>query len=168
MQNINNRTTKIYDLIDQYNDLIDDLPTDVEKPSKLERQKISDLCFTDEFWELDLSFKCRERWALDLDVRKAIDAMYHNLRALEEIFILGSEAERCYDWLASRLDYCARLLSVININSAIGNEIFKIGRKAADAMARLGGLAVVNLGGDEKFKSVQEKLQCKFIHKYLC
>jgi hypothetical protein len=124
--------------------------------------------FTDEFWELDRSFKCQERWSLDSDLRKAIDAMYHNLRAIEEIFILGSEAERYYNWLTSRLDSCEPLLGVIDVNSGIGNAIFLVGLKTADAMECLRGLAEVNLGDQEKFKSVQEKLIRKLIRIYPC
>ena len=125
------------------------------------------MCKTEEveFWELDRSFQCRERWSLEPDVRKAINSMYHNLRAVEEIFILESEAERCYNWLTSKLDSCDRLLSVVNPNSAIGNEILHNGRKAANAMERLQDLAQVNLGSEEKFKSVLEKLHRKLILK---
>ena len=97
MQNINNRGSKLHKLIDEYNSLIDNLSKGVEKPEKLDRKNIGDLCFTEEFWELDRAFQCKERWSLDPDLRKAIDAMYHNLRAIEEIFILGSEAERYYN-----------------------------------------------------------------------
>jgi len=168
LQNINNRTSKLPNLVDEYNSLIDDLPASVVKPKKLDRTKTGDLCFEWEFWDLDRAFKCKQRWAIDPDLRKAIDAMYHNLRAIEEIFILGSEAERYYDWLASRLDDCEQLLGVINVNSAIGNDILNIGLKAADALERLLNLAGVNLGSEEKFKSVQEKLQCKLICKCMC
>jgi hypothetical protein len=105
---------------------------------------------------------------LDSDLRKAIDAMYHNLRAIEEIFILGSEAERHYNWLASRLDKCEPLLGVIGVNSAFGNAILLVGLKTADAMERLRGLAEVNLGDQERFKSVQEKLIRKLIRIYPC
>lgn len=168
MQNIRNRRSKLLKLIDEYNSLIDDLPAGVEKPQKLDRKDTGDLCFTEAFWELDRSFKCKERWSLDSDLRKAIDAMYHNLRAIEEIFILGSEAERYYNWLASRLDSCEPLLGVIDVNSAIGNSILLVGLKTADAMERLQGLAEVNLGDQEKFKSVQENLIRKPICTYLC
>jgi hypothetical protein len=168
LRTINTRGSKLHKLIDEFNSLIDDLDEGVEKPSKLDRKNIGDLCFTEEFWELDRAFRCKERWSLDPDLRKAIDAMYHNLRAIEEIFILGSEAERYYNWLASRLDNCEQLLRVINVDSAIGNNILNVGLKAADALERLVGLAGVNLGGGEKFKSVQEKLQRKLIRKYLC
>jgi hypothetical protein len=141
------------------------LPAGVPKPSKLDRTKGAKLCKPEdvEFWELDRSFMCRERWSLEKDVRTAINAMYHNLRALEEIFILGSETERYYNWLASRLDGCERLLSVLNVNTAIGNEVLHIGLKTANAMERLKDLARVNLGSEEKFKSVQEKLERKLI-----
>ena len=94
--------------------------------------------------------------------------MYHNLRAIEEIFILSSEAERHYNWLASRLDSCDPLLGVIDVNSPIGNAILLVGLKTADAMERLGGLEGVNLGDQEKFKSVQEKLIRRLIRTYLC
>jgi hypothetical protein len=136
------------------------LPANVEKPIKLETTKLNDLCFSDEFWELDTSFKSRGKWVLDSRVRKAVDAMYHYERALEEISILGDEADRYYTWLASRLVRCESLLSVIDTDSLIGTEILKFGLKAADALGRLGGLVAVNLGDGDRFKSVQEKINC--------
>ena|SRR5947207_1836483 len=74
-------------------------------------------------------------------------------------------AEWYYNWLASRLDNCEQLLRVINVDSAIGNVILNIGLKAADALERLLGLAEVNVSDEEKYKSVQEKLQRKLIRK---
>ena len=136
------------------------MPPNRPKPSKLDKQKkLGELCFDDDFWELDTSFKCREKWALNAMIREAINAMYTNLRALEEIFLLASEAQRYYNWLFSKLDCCERLLLNIDVNSAIGNEVLKIGLKHADALIRLGGLAGVNLGGEEKFKSVQKNIK---------
>jgi len=147
------------------------LPAGVQKPSKLDRTKGVELCAPEEvdFWELDLSFRHRERWSVEPDVRKAINAMYHNLRALEEIVSLSSQAEIYYNWLASKLDYCERLLSssVLEVNSAIGSEILHVGRKAANALERLKALSRVNLGSGKKFKSVQEKLKRKLILTYL-
>ena len=162
---IKDRAAKIRKMIDEYNSLIDDLPEDVEKPQKLDRTKGVDLCKAEEvdFWELDLKFRTREEWSVKADVRRAINAMYHNRRALEEIFILGSEAERYYNWLASRLNSCERLLSVLDVNSAIGNEILHVGLKAANAMEQLKDLGGVDLGDAEKFKSVREKLDGKVI-----
>ena len=57
------------------------------------------------------------------------------------------------------------MLRVINVDSAIGNVILNIGLKAADALERLLGLAEVNVSDEEKYKSVQEKLQRKLIRK---
>ena len=95
--------------------------------------------------------------------------MYHNLRALEEIVSLSSQAEIYYNWLASKLDHCERLLSssVLDVNSAIGREILHVGRKAANAMERLKDLSSVDLGKGEKFKSIQEKLKRKLILTYM-
>lgn len=116
-----------------------------------------------DFWELDLKFRTREKWSVNADVRRAINAMYHNQRAHEEVFILGSEAERYYNWLASKLDSCEQLLSVLDVNSAIGNEILHAGLKAANAMEQLKDLGRVDLGRAEKFKSVRGKLEGKLI-----
>jgi hypothetical protein len=145
-------------LIDEYNTLIDKLPSNFTKPSKLDKKKkLGELCLDDDFWELDTAFKCKEKWALNPMIRKAINAMYTNLRAIEEIFLLGSEAERYYNWLASKLDRCERLLSKIDVNSAIGKEVLKVGLQHAAALVRLEGLAKVKLGGGEKFRSVEGK-----------
>ena len=161
---------KIRGLVDQYNSLIDDLPEGVEKPQKLDRTKGVNLCKAEEvdFWELDLKFRTREKWSVNADVRRAINAMYHNRRAHEEIFILVSEAERYYNWLASKLDSCERLLSVLDVNSAIGNEILHVGLKAANAVEQLKDLqGGVDLGRAEKFKSVRGKLEGKLILTHL-
>ena len=142
------------------------MPEYLKKPSKLEKKKLGDLCFTDEFWELDILFKCTERWALEPKIRKGIDAMYMNMRALEEISILGSEADRYFKWLSSRLSNCERLISIIDLNSSIGSQILKIGLKTADALRRLEGLVVVKLGEDDKFKSVKNNIECNtfYVH----
>ena len=140
---------------------MDKLPDGIKKPSKLDTQSLNDVCFSDEFWELDVSFKCNEKWALNPIIRKAIDAMYNNLRAHEEIFILGAEADRYYSWLSSRLDKCQDFLRIIDVKSAIGSQVLEIGLRAASALERLGGLSEVYLGEDEKFESVQETINCK-------
>lgn len=159
---------KIYDFIDQYNKLINDLLMNVEKSNKLKYQKISDLYFIDKFWKLDLSFKYWKRWILNSNIRKIINIIYHNLRMLEEIFILYFKIEWCYDWLIFRFDYYIQLFSIININLTIENEIFKVDLKTTDIMACLEDLVMINLNDDKKFKSIQEKLQYKLIHIYLC
>lgn len=136
------------------------MPSKFPKPSKLDKtKKLGELCLDDDFWELDTAFKCREKWALNPMIRKAINAMCTNLRAIEEIFLLGLEAERYYKWLASKLDRCERLLSNIDVNSAIGKAILTVGLKHADCLVRLDGLTKARFGAEEKFRSVQERLK---------
>lgn len=93
--------------------MIDDFPSHLQKLSKLEKKKLKDLCFTDEFWELETSFKSCEKWALDPWVRKAINAMYHHERALEEIVFLEGETKRYYTWLVSMVNRCESLLAIV-------------------------------------------------------
>jgi hypothetical protein len=160
MRSINKRCRRIIELIGKYNTQIDKLRDDVKKPSKLDVKKVDQLCFSDEFWELEISFKCSEKWALSSKVRQAIDAMYHSKRAREEIFILCKEAERYFAWLTSRLDRCQRLLSVVDVKSSIGIQIVNVGERTACALSRLGGLAVIRLAEEETFKSFQESIRC--------
>lgn len=131
------------------------------KPAKLdEKIALKDLGFDHTFWELDTAFESKEKWALDLKVREAIDEMHLNLRAIEEIFILSDEAIRYHRWLTARLDGCQRLFSVLDINSAIGEQILLKGRKSVAALKKLERLESVNLGDEEKFQSVRETFLC--------
>lgn len=107
-----------------------------------------------------MAFESKEKWTLDPKIREAIDAMHLNLRANEEILILSDEAIRYHHWLASRLDGCQRLLSIIDINSAIGKRILLIGQKSAAAMQKLEKLQSISLGNEEKFSSAAEKFCC--------
>jgi len=87
--------------------------------------------------------------------------MFDNLRAREEISILGSEAERYYKWISDRLDNCERALGIIGVDSAIEKEILEIGSKTVSALVRLEGIGKVRLNDDGKFKPVQETINCK-------
>lgn len=139
--------------------MIDKMPSALPKPKKLDKlKKVGELCLGDDFWELETSFKCQERWALDPVIREAITAMHTNRRAREEISLLNSEARRYYDWLTSKLDSCERLLSCIDVESAIGCEVLRAGVKHGDALLCLRGLAEVNLGSEE---GVNSNTECK-------
>jgi hypothetical protein len=158
---IKKRAVKLGKLRKRFNETIDKMPEHLEKPEKLDLKiKPKDLDFTADFWDLDMAFEEKEKWALDINIRDAINAMCLNLRALEEISILCDEAGRYSRWLVSRLDECERLLSVIDVNSAIGEHILLVGRKTAAALKNLQKLEGVSLGELERFKLAQETLRC--------
>jgi hypothetical protein len=158
---IKKRAAKLGKLRKRFNEAIDKMPEHLEKPEKLDLKiKLANLDFTADFWDLDMAFEQKEKWALDINIRDAINAMCLNLRALEEISMLCDEAGRYSRWLVSRLDECERLLSVIDVNSAIGERILLVGRKTAAALKNLQKLESVSLGDVERFKLAQETLCC--------
>jgi hypothetical protein len=137
--------------------LIKKLP-DIHRPNELNKKLINELLVTDAFWELEL-FQSKEKWAVDPLVRKAIMAMYLNLRAMEEIEILASEVQCYMTWLIARLDAVEFGLSMIQLDSLVGQNILQIGLKTADALRTLRGLETVKLTSDEKFQKVNHELK---------
>ena len=71
--------------------------------------------------------------------------MYLNVRAIEELQILTSEAQRYLDWLIMRLDAVERQFHNIALDSLIGRKILETGLKTADALRRLEKLKKLEL-----------------------
>ena len=162
---IKERSKKIFNLMEQYNELIDKLPSHVQKPKKLEKKPITELCLGDDFWELE-RFTSKEQWATDSQIRNGIMGMHSYSRAIEEITILNSEVSSYYTWLSTRMNGIERILHVVKRFSPIGTKVLELGIQSAGALKQLDRLTEISLDSD-KFPEVLNNLSRIFISRIL-
>ena len=104
--------------------------------SPLDNKKIHEILLTDEFWDLD-HFHSKEKWAVDPNVRKAINKRQLFFRAIEEIHLLTVELQRYVNWCSNRIRAVKHSLQVIPVGSPIGRRLLETGCKTGRALQNL-------------------------------
>ena len=126
---------KIDNEIEKYNKLIQKLgPSNSLSP--LDNKKVHEMLLTDDFWDLD-HFHSREKWAVDPNVRKAINKRQLFFRAIEEIHLLTVELQRYVNWCSNRIRAVKHSLQVIPVGSPIGRRLLETGCKTGRALQNL-------------------------------
>jgi hypothetical protein len=144
IKTIQKRAKRITSLIQNYNDLIPELPATVGRPTPLDKKNFNNIKVDDQLWELDM-FESKEEWAFNSEVRKAISALDLMDRCREEVRITMGEAENYMKWATDRMDGIDNMLKEVPWDSRVGVYLRTAGGKTADSLLRMASMAKLNL-----------------------
>jgi hypothetical protein len=125
--------------IKKYNSLLEKLPPSHPPLAPLDKKAVNEMLLTDGFWELE-RFQSTEKWAVNPEVRNAINKRQLRDRAIEEVRILAAELHRLVEYCSSRLDAVMHALRVVQANSTVGMRLLEIGINTCNILYNLHGV----------------------------
>ena len=130
---IKKRSRRVGDLIQQYNDLIPQLP--IEQQVTPLDENFNNIAVDDQLWELEM-FKSTELWAFHPALRQGISSYYIKARCAEEVNILMAELENYLAWAGPRLDGMETMLmsGSVPVDSRLGRYLAVEGMKTANSL----------------------------------
>lgn len=165
---IKKRSRRVGDLIQQYNDLIPQLPLE-QQVTPLDKN-FNNIAIDDQLWELEM-FKSTDPWAFHPALRQGISSYYIKARCVEEVNILMVELENYKDWVGPRLDGIEAMLNpkLVPVDSRLGRHLVVAGMKTAGSLQAADHLRQVDLSWvADDANALLKKLEGWNIPLWLC